>query len=46
VFHSFSKHHTKITLGEFKAELGRENIFKPTIGMRVYIRIVVITMLQ
>jgi hypothetical protein len=33
-------------LGDFKAELGREDVFKPTTGMRVYIRILMITMLQ
>ena len=26
------KHHIKILLGEFNAKVGRENIFKPTIG--------------
>jgi len=46
VFHHFPKNHIKILLGDFKEELGREDIFKPTIGMRVYIRIVMITMLQ
>jgi hypothetical protein len=25
-------HHTKILLGDFSAEVGRENIFNPTIG--------------
>jgi len=46
VFHHFTKHHIKILLGDFKAELGREGIFKPITGMRVYIRIVMITMLK
>ena len=32
VFDHFSKYHMKILLGEFSAKMGRENIFKPTIG--------------
>jgi hypothetical protein len=28
----FSKHHMKILLGNFNAKVGREDIFKPTIG--------------
>jgi hypothetical protein len=28
----FPKYHTKIPLGNFNAKVGRENIFKPTIG--------------
>jgi hypothetical protein len=46
VFNHFPKDHIKILLGDFRTELGREDIFKPTTGMRVYIRIVMITMLQ
>jgi hypothetical protein len=30
----------KILLGDFNAKVGRENIFKLKLGMRVYIRIV------
>ena len=30
VFDHFSNYHTKILLGNFKAKLGREDIFKPT----------------
>jgi hypothetical protein len=26
------KYHTKISLGDFNAKVGREDIFKPTIG--------------
>jgi len=33
-------------LGGFKEELGREDIFKPTIDIRVYIRIVMRAVLQ
>jgi hypothetical protein len=32
VFDKFSKYHMKILLGDFNAILGRENIFKTTIG--------------
>jgi hypothetical protein len=32
VFDHFPRHHMKILLGEFNAKVGRENIFKPTIG--------------
>ena len=32
VFDHFSRYHTKIQLGDFNAKVGRENIFKPTIG--------------
>ena len=32
VFHHFPKHDIKILLGNFNAKVGRENIFKPTIG--------------
>jgi hypothetical protein len=31
VFDKFPKYHMKILLGYFTAEVGRENIFKPTI---------------
>jgi len=42
VFESFPKYYTKILLGDFNAKVGREFIFKPTIGNTVYIRIVMI----
>jgi hypothetical protein len=32
VFHEFPKYHMKILLGDFNAKVGREDIFKPTIG--------------
>jgi hypothetical protein len=35
VFEKFPKYHTKILLGNFNAKVGREDIFKPTIGMSV-----------
>jgi hypothetical protein len=31
-FDSFPKYHTKILLGDFNAKVGKEDIFKPTIG--------------
>jgi hypothetical protein len=32
VFHQFSKYQMKILLGDFSANVEREDIFKPTIG--------------
>jgi len=32
VFDHFLKYHMKILLGDFNAKVGREDIFKPTIG--------------
>jgi hypothetical protein len=32
VFDKFPKYHMNILLGDFKAKVGREDIFKPTIG--------------
>ena len=32
MFDHFPKHRMKILLGDFNAKVGRENIFKPTIG--------------
>jgi len=32
VFDNFLKYHMKILLGDFNVKVGRENIFKPTIG--------------
>jgi hypothetical protein len=32
VFDQFPKYHMKILLGDFNAKVGREDIFKPTIG--------------
>jgi hypothetical protein len=31
-FYHFPKYHMTILLGDFNAKLGREDIFKPTIG--------------
>ena len=41
-FDHFPRYRMKTLLGDFNAKMGRENIFKPTIRMRVYIRIVMI----
>jgi hypothetical protein len=32
VFHQFPRYDTKILLGDFNTKVGREDIFKPTIG--------------
>ena len=32
MFDHFPKYHTKMLLGDFNGKVGRENIFKPTIG--------------
>jgi hypothetical protein len=32
VFHKLTKYYMKMLLGDFNAKLGREDIFKPTIG--------------
>jgi hypothetical protein len=32
IFHKFPKYHMNSLLGDFSAEVGREDIFKPTIG--------------
>jgi hypothetical protein len=32
VFDKFPKYHMNILLGDFNAKVGREDIFKPTIG--------------
>jgi hypothetical protein len=32
VFDKFPKYHTKILLGDSNAKVGKEDIFKPTIG--------------
>jgi len=36
----------KILLGDFNAKVGGENIFKLKVGIRVYIRIVMIMVLE
>jgi hypothetical protein len=41
VFDKFPKYHMKI-LGDFNAKLGREDIFKPTIGNECLHKVVMI----
>ena len=38
VFDNFPKYHIKMILGDFNVEVGRENILNRQLGMRVYIR--------
>ena len=46
VFDHFLRYHMKILLGDFNSKVGRENIFSLQMGMRVYIRIVMIMELE
>jgi hypothetical protein len=39
IFYDFPKYHRKILLGNFNAKVGSGNIFTPTPGNGVYIRI-------
>jgi len=40
VFDHFSKYYIKFLLEDFNAKLVRDDILKPTMGIRVYIRVV------
>jgi hypothetical protein len=42
VFDKFPKYHTKILLEDFNVKVDREDIFKLTIGMKVYTKLVMI----
>jgi len=42
MFDHFPKYHMEILLGDFNADVGRENIFKPTMDRRVSITIVMV----
>jgi exonuclease III len=42
VFNQFLKYHMKILLGDFNAKIGREDVFKSTVGMGVYVKSVMI----
>jgi hypothetical protein len=46
VFDKFSKYHMKMMLGNFSSKLGREDIFKPTIRMKVYTKLVTVVELE
>jgi hypothetical protein len=46
IFYPFPKYHVKILLGDFNAKLGREETFKPRSEMRVYMRLVMIMVLE
>ena len=46
VFNHFSKKNMKIMLGDITANARIENILKPTQGMKVYIRIAMIVVLE
>ena len=46
VFNHFHKYHMKTVSGDFNAKVGTENSFNRQLGMRVYIRIVMIMMLE
>jgi hypothetical protein len=46
VFDHFPKNHMKILLGDFSAKVGREDTFNQQLGMRVYIRIVMIMVFE
>jgi exonuclease III len=42
VFDKFPKYHMKILSGDFNAKVGREDIFKTTIGNESYTKLVMI----
>jgi hypothetical protein len=46
IFYHPPKYHTKTLLGDFNAKVGRENISNRKLGMRVYIRLVMIMVLD
>jgi len=46
VFYNFPKYHMKILFGDFNAKVGRENLFKTTIGNEIHIWLVMIMALE
>jgi hypothetical protein len=46
VFDNFRKYHTKILLGDFNAKVGERIFSSRLLGMRVYIRIIMIMVLE
>jgi len=45
-FYDFPKYHMKILLGDFNAKVARENISNRKLGIRFYIRIVMVKVLE
>jgi hypothetical protein len=45
-FYYFAKYHMTILLVDFDAKVGREDFFKPKLGMTVYIRIITIMVIE
>jgi hypothetical protein len=45
-FYHFPKYHMKILLGDFNAKVGREDLSNRLLGMRVYITIATIMVLE
>jgi hypothetical protein len=46
VFDHFRKNHLTILLGDFDVKLGRVDILKQLLGMRAYLRLVLIMVLE
>jgi hypothetical protein len=46
IFDKFPKYHMKILLGELIAKVGREGIFNRQLGMKVYLKLVMIMELE
>jgi hypothetical protein len=45
-FYHIPKYQIKILLWDFNVKLEEQDVFKPTIGMRAYIRIIMIMLLE
>jgi hypothetical protein len=46
VFDEFPKYHRKILLEDVNSKEGKEDIFKPQLGMKVYTKLVMIMELE
>jgi hypothetical protein len=46
VFYKFPKYHMKILFGDFNAKVGREDILNRQLGMKVYMKLVMILELE
>jgi hypothetical protein len=42
VFDKFPKYHMKILLGDFSAKVGKEDILNRQLGMKVYMKLVMV----